>query len=263
VPECGTYLYAVARDSVDAPASLTGVGETSVRALAHGGLTAYVSTVPLEQFGEEALRHNLEDLAWLEATARAHHRVIDALARTTLTAPVRLVTIYRNDDHVRAVLKDRFEEFSAVLSSLDGRQEWGVKVYADPEDTDPPAPAAQGDTGSRLPGTAYLKRRQTTLRSRESARRTAVSRAEEIDAALAAVAVTARRHRVQDPQLSGREESMALNGAYLVDVDRGKEFTALAGALGGNGIQVELTGPWAPYSFTTLELDGTSTETRT
>ncbi|MCW2948241.1 MAG: hypothetical protein JWR24_4958 [Actinoallomurus sp.] len=259
--ESGSYLYAVARDIGDVPACLTGVAETAVRAVARGGLTAYVSTVPLTQFGEDALRRNLEDLAWLEATARAHHRVVGGVARAAPTAPVRLVTVYSGDEQVCRLLEDRSEEFGTVLSNVAGRQEWGVKVYVDPKDAVSSEPADEGGTGARRPGTAYLKRRRTSLRSRESTWRAAVERAEEIDAALTAVAVAARRHHTQDPQLSGRDDWMVLNGAYLVDAGRGQEFAALTGTLAGGGVDVQLTGPWAPYSFT-AELGGQSTETR-
>ena len=44
-------------------------------------LTAAVGTVGLDEFGEEGLRRNLEDLDWLAATARAHDAVISAIAR--------------------------------------------------------------------------------------------------------------------------------------------------------------------------------------
>jgi hypothetical protein len=49
---------------------------------------------------------------------------------------------------------------------------------------------------------------------------------------------------------------MVLNGAYLVDEDRGEEFAAAVAALRVPEVDVELTGPWAPYSFTILERDG-------
>ncbi|MBF8185423.1 GvpL/GvpF family gas vesicle protein [Nonomuraea sp. K274] len=104
-----------------------------------------------------------------------------------------------------------------------------------------------------MPGTAYLKRRQASLRGREQARRLAVTRAEEIHAALSSLAAASRRHRAQDPQLSGRDDWMLLNGAYLVDEGRDEEFAAMASTLGGDGVDLRLTGPWAPYSFTILE----------
>ena len=48
--EHGTYLYAVCRDTPDAP-DVTGVAGAPVRAIEHDGLTAYVSTVDLDEFG--------------------------------------------------------------------------------------------------------------------------------------------------------------------------------------------------------------------
>jgi hypothetical protein len=258
--DSATYLYAITHDAGDAPlAGLTGIAGSDVRGLAQAGLRAYVSTVPLDEFGEESLRRNLEDLPWLEATARAHHGVVDAVARTTPTAPVRLVTVYRNDEHVRHMLEERAEEFETVLARVHGRSEWGVKVYVTPE-----RPAQQAPPGDRNdkdekgrarenPGTAYLKRRQSSLRSRENLQRRVLARAEHIDRTLTALAVASRRHVPQDPQLSGRKEWMVLNNAYLIDEDRADEFTAAAESLRDSDLDLQVTGPWAPYSFATLE----------
>jgi hypothetical protein len=50
---------------------LHGVSGEPIRAVTRTGLTAIVGTVGLDEFGEDGLRHNLEDLDWLAATARA------------------------------------------------------------------------------------------------------------------------------------------------------------------------------------------------
>jgi hypothetical protein len=253
VTETGVYLYAIALDGGGGPdPGLTGVEGGPVRTVATAGLVAYIGTVPLNRFGEEALRRNLEDLVWLEETARAHHDVVDAVARGVPLAPVRLVTVYRDDAQVRALLEERCEEFTEVLATVAGRREWGVKAYVAPED--PPGPDPAAGTGSeRKPGTAYLKRRRTSLHAREDAWRRASAHAERIDAALAEIAVASRRRPAQDPQLSGRTDWMVLNGAYLVDDERGAEFAAAVDGFRENGLDVRLTGPWAPYSFTITE----------
>ncbi|MEV0236492.1 GvpL/GvpF family gas vesicle protein [Nonomuraea sp. NPDC050786] len=292
----GTYVYAVARSAVECPCE----GVAPVRTVAGAdGLVAYVSTVPLGEFGEEPLRRSLEDLDWLAVTARAHHRVVEAVAAAGPTAPVRLVTVYADDAQVRGLLERRRDDFLEVLSHVAGRREWGVKAYVSPSTpSSPPATGdgdraagdghrtpggvdrtagdgdraaqgghraagdgdrAQGDVdraagdGVRGAGTAYLQRRQASLRGRERARRQIAGRAEHIHAALSSLAVASCRHRAQDPQLSGRKEAMLLNGAYLVDEERDEEFAATAGSLGGDGVEVRLTGPWAPYSFTVME----------
>ncbi|MGP4100755.1 GvpL/GvpF family gas vesicle protein [Nonomuraea sp. KM90] len=297
----GTYLYAVARDSYsECP---PGVAGASVRALSRNGLVAYVSTVPLDQFGEEPLRRSLEDLDWLAETARAHHRVVDAVAAATTTAPVRLVTVYEDDGQVGDLLDRRGDDFLELLDQVTGRREWGVKAYAVPAaDSRTPDPTADaghagrqatgdghagregtgdghagrpgpgeghagrlgtgeghagrpgpGDGQAGRPGTAYLQRRRASLRGREQARRQALRRADHIHQALCALAAAGCRHRTQDPRLSGRDDVMLLNGAYLVDEARDAEFAELAGTLGGDGVEIRMTGPWAPYSFTVLE----------
>ncbi len=249
--ETGVYLYAIARDGGAGPdPGLTGIEGGPVRAVAAAGLVAYVGTVPLERFGEEALRRNLEDLVWLEETARAHHDVVDAVARDVPLAPVRLVTVYRDDAQVRALLEERREEFTDVLITVAGRREWGVKAYVAPDD--PPEPVAPAGS-ERKPGTAYLKRRRTSLHAREDAWRRASAHAERIDAALAGIAVASRRRSAQDPRLSGRTDWMVLNGAYLVDDVRAAEFAAAVDGFREDGLELRLTGPWAPYSFTIAE----------
>lgn len=272
--DTGVYLYGVAR-GLD-PAALgdaTGVAGAPVRGVAAAaGLTALVSTVRLAEYGEAALRANLEDLEWLEATARAHHDVVDRAARAAPTAPVRIATIYRDDARVAEVLSDEGGRFTEVLDLITGRSEWGVKAYADPEllrgdagedDPDPGgglAPGAEPLTGpaedpagasSGGVGTAYLRRRQQERRRRADAGRRVGEQADTVHAELADHAVASRHHPPQDPRLSGRAGTQILNVAYLLDEEQVEGFLAVTRAAAEKlaGIEVEVTGPWPPYSF--------------
>ena len=206
---------------------------------------------------------------------------------------MRLVTVYEDDGQVGDLLDRRGDDFLELLDQVTGRREWGVKAYAtpatDPRAPDPTADGGQagrqgardghagregtgdryagrlgmgeghagrpgpGDGQAGRPGTAYLQRRRASLRGREQARRQALRRADHIHQALCALAAAGCRHRTQDPRLSGRDDVMLLNGAYLVDEARDAEFAELAGTLGGDGVEIRMTGPWAPYSFTVLE----------
>ncbi|WP_062430406.1 GvpL/GvpF family gas vesicle protein [Herbidospora daliensis] len=251
--DTATYLYAVTRsEPSDEIEGLRGVAGTEVRTIACEDLLAYVSTVSLDDFGAEPLRRSMEDLDWLGETAGAHHHVVEEVADRTPVAPVRLVTVYRGDDQVKALLRDRHDDFVDVLSNVTGRREWGVKAYVDLSAPGPTqtAPSLGG------PGTAYLKRRQAGLRSREDAWRQAAAHAERLHETLSSVAVASHRHRAQDPELSGRKEAMLLNGAYLVESSRDDEFLKTVDDLRDRGVEIELTGPWAPYSFTDLEVRG-------
>jgi Gas vesicle synthesis protein GvpL/GvpF len=229
--------------------------------VAAGGLTAAAEDVRLAEFGEQALRRNLEDLAWLEATARAHHRVIEAVARHGPLVPMRLATVYSNDAALMALLCQQHADFRAVLVRIRGRQEWGVKAYAARQTEPGGINGADTWSASRDPGagTAYLQRRRDQLTSQKTARREAAASAEIIHAELSLYAAETRLHPPQAPQLTGSTVPMILNAAYLLNGERGEDFAAVAAALGEQhpGIRLELTGPWPPYSFAgTGERDG-------
>jgi hypothetical protein len=248
------WTYAVAEDVTSASlGQLTGVGGGPVRVIAAAGLTAVAEDVGLAEFGEEALRRNLEDLAWLEGTARAHHRVVDAAAGQGPVVPMRLATVYGSDDGVTAMLAERQADFRAALDRIRGRQEWGVKVYAAPRPE--PAQSAPGAADSARPqagaGTAYLRRRRDQLAAQKNDRREMLADTEAIHAELSRSAAGARLHPPQAPQLTGEKAVMILNASYLLDDDRGEDFAALVATLAGRypGVRLELTGPWPPYSF--------------
>jgi gas vesicle protein GvpL/GvpF len=251
----GVWVYAISeRVAATSLGQVRGVGEGPVRTVAAAGLTAVAEDVGLAEFGEEALRRNLEDLDWLDATARAHHRVIDAIAQQGPLVPMRLATVYSDDANVAAMLAEREADFRSALRRISGRQEWGVKAYADRQ------PGAGGDdsgatTGPSSPGTgagaAYLRRRRDQLAAQKNARRETLASAETIHAELSRYAAGARLHPPQAPQLTGSKAPMVLNAAYLLDTGREEDFAAAVAALVGQhpGLRLELTGPWPPYSF--------------
>jgi len=87
------------------------------------------------EFGEAALRQNLEDLDWLERTARAHHKVIETVAKERPVVPMRLATVYSSDEAAAGMLAERAADLRQALTRLARRSEWGVKAYlAIPDD---------------------------------------------------------------------------------------------------------------------------------
>ncbi|MEU9980936.1 GvpL/GvpF family gas vesicle protein [Streptomyces sp. NPDC050856] len=248
------YVYAVSRpfDGV-LPEGARGIGGEPPRLLRHGDLVAVVDAVPAEDFDEAPLRERLEDLDWLAATARAHDAVIASLSTVTCPLPLRLATVCRDDSGVRRLLEDGHDRFVRALERLDGRVEWGVKVYAQPAPESAPAPAAAAPTGGG--GRDYLRRRLEARRSRDVDWQRADALCRELHAELSGYAEAAALHRPQDARLSGADGVNVLNAAYLVDRERSEEFVERAGRTSVPGLRVELTGPWAPYSFAGIAED--------
>jgi hypothetical protein len=256
--QLAVWVYAVAEHfPADSLSELTGVGGEPVRAVPAAGLTAAAGTVRLAEYGEAALRRNLENLDWLDVTARAHHRVIDAVGRQVPVVPMRLATVYRDDGNLEVALAERAADFRAALERTGGRREWGVKVYAVPSRERATGPDQQaGDRGraAARSGAEYLRRKRRELSAAEDGRRATAASADAIHAALCQLAEGGRLHPPHAPELAGSHNQMIMNGAYLLDAGQDDELTAAVAALAGQhpAVQIELTGPWPPYSFTGL-----------
>ncbi|CAL9367268.1 hypothetical protein SUDANB6_00786 [Streptomyces sp. enrichment culture] len=244
------YVYAVCRPFGAALQSqLTGVSGDPPRVLHHHGLVAVVSHVPEADFCEEALRAHLEDLDWLAATARAHQQVIDALTAVTTPLPLRLATVFRDDSGVRVMMEEREEYFRRTLDRLEGRVEWGVKVYVE-SDPQQGAQAAR-PAGRPASGRDYLRQRSMRTRAHEDMWQRAEEFATRLHRTLSARADDARLHAPQNAALSGAAGRNVLNAAYLVRREVSEEFVEMVDRTKDEapGIRVELTGPWAAYSF--------------
>lgn len=246
-----SYVYAVvpapAEAAPPAPAGLRGVAGAPVTFVHAGAVTAAVSEVSGEEFSEEALKRRLEDLDWLAETARAHHFVVDTLATRTTVLPLRLATVYRDEARVAEVLSERQEVFTTLLDRLAGHVEWGVKVYAEAA----PAAASSPEPES---GRAYLRQRRQQYHTREEVWRSAEAVVRRTEEEARALAVDRARHRPQSGDLAESPGENVANDAYLVPLRLAEEFRdrMLHAADGLPGVRVEVTGPWAPYSFAVL-----------
>jgi hypothetical protein len=250
----GRYLFAVTRNvSRGGLSGVTGFSEAPLEVVEHRGLQAVVCDVDLTEFGEGALARNLEDLTWLEQVARTHHDVVHAVAATGTAAPMRLVTIYTDDDSVRRRLDEVGDALTESLDRVEGRHEWSVKAYVVPGAT-PSHPDPEATSGGGA-GAAYLQRKRAQADRRRAAGENAARTADLVYDTLARQAVAGRRLTPQDPRLTGRPELMTLNAAYLVGEADAEAFRAAVAEVAEThpDLKVETEGPWPPYSFATLE----------
>lgn len=244
------YLYAVCRDLP--PGSLDdrrGLGDQPLDAVTHRGLVAVVSTVGLDEYGEDALRVNLERMDWLERVARQHDAVIHALAEAAPTAPMRLATIVVGDDGVVRRLSESYDALQAALDRVAGRAEWSVKVVVE-------APVAAAVSGPRASsGAEYLRRKKAEAETRTADAEAGAALAGRIHQRLAEFSVASRQLPPQDPRLTGLTGAMVLNAAYLVPAEDQSRFVDEVTDVTRHhpGLSIDCQGPWPAYSFATLD----------
>lgn len=258
-----TYVYAVTHRTDllgDALPGLHGIGRAPLRLLpltvdttgsapsaSLAPLAFVASDVPEQDFNETSLKNHFEDLDWLEYVARTHHDVVQAIAAQAPVLPLRMATVYQDDHRARQALSAQQGVFSQRLDQLRAHTEYGVKIYLTSGAT-APLPAAPAPPSS--PGKAYLQARRAQRHSRDAVYRQAERAAETIEAVASRHATQRVRHPPQRGELTGPQENV-LNDAYLIPDDQAGQFQAAIAEAARSfpDLRIEVTGPWAPYSF--------------
>jgi hypothetical protein len=231
-----------------------------VYALPYQTIQAVVSEVSLQEFGQETLEANLNDIKWVEAKVLAHQRVLEAVLVSHTLIPMRFCTIYRSESGVQEMSAQHYDDFLETLARLEGKQEWGVKVYCDGEtlaqrvgETSDKVKEFKAEMEQKSSGAAYFLKKKMDEAIAEEMERVSDEYAQHSHDRLSSHVEEAVINPLQSKELTGRKEAMVLNGAYLVAEEQLATFRAelenLSEEYGDFGFIYEMTGPWPPYNF--------------
>ena len=259
------YVYCVGESRALAPLFADSLPDaieedSGLEAVEAEGLTAVVSAVPLETYGEGALAERLADAAWMATRALRHQRVAEHFARRAAVAPLRFGSIYLRREGVAAMLAERAPQLREVLARLGGREEWGLNVFVERarlrEEVTRVSERLRGlsaQAEAAAPGQAYLLRKKIEGLRDEESRAETRRVAQEAERRLAAACDGAARLRVLKDEAAEQGE-LAARLAFLVPREGFDAFRDAAERLAEEytplGFRFELTGPWPPYNFT-------------
>jgi len=234
------------------PAGLAGAGK--VRLLDAGpNLYVVVADAPLDRYGEAAINRGLGDLDWVSRAAIAHEAVVEAFIGETAVLPMKLFTIFMNDERALAHVRGERARIAAMVKRVANHQEWGVRVVLD---------RARAASAQRTPakartarpaasGLAYLAQKKA---QRDAAAELATNARQTVAALydkLSARARDARRRPASEMPIDGGP--LLLDAAFLVPRARATSFQTLtareAKSLERQGYGLTVTGPWPPYTF--------------
>ena len=218
--DTGLYVYCVVGADAEVPADLDGIADGHApKTIRHRDLAAVVSDVPLEDFTEERLREHLSDMDWIEHTARTHEQVLEAIADRATLIPMRLCSVYGNERGVLEMLMREAPALTEALEHLEGKAEWGVKVFAAAREAGRRGPSAADS------GTDYMRQRQGERDARAQAGQHQHEACVDIHERIAEIVADAQSIPVQRPEVSGHDGQMVLNGVYLVEDDQREAFS--------------------------------------
>ena len=256
------YVYAILAEPW--AGELTGINDQPVRWITANGLTAAVSDVPEEEFGEEPLNESVRDMMWLEPRAIEHQNVNYRLHEAVeAMIPLAFGTVFRDDERVRHMLRDRTAALTERLDAVRGCGEWVValELLADPApelvaQASPAIQALRAEIESSPPGRAHLLRQRMAELGRDEARRLRGQAADETLASLSAVAADVYREplpvdTIAQPLLRVSVLVRRQDEARFVD-----EVERLQARWPEPTYRWLLTGPWAPYRFGGIDPSG-------
>jgi hypothetical protein len=255
--ERATYLYCVARSPAapplaGAPAGLPDAGPPRVLPLGEG-LWLVVADAPLPAYSGPEIERRLAEMPWVSERALAHEQVVEHFAAAGAVVPMKLFTLFDDDDRALAALAGRRADLADLLDRVAGAEEWGVRVLLHEQRARELA-AGTGPPAAAVSGTGFLQRKklqQDILRDLLGGARGTADRLYE---QLAGQARAARRRPLTGAPDGAR---LLLDAVFLVPREDAARFEAavdgLAEELAARGCEVVLTGPWPPYHFVTEE----------
>jgi hypothetical protein len=205
-----------------------------------------VADAPAGRFGEDDINRNIANVDWVSRIAVAHEAVVASFIGADAVLPMKLFTIFINDERAAAHLSAERAQIERLLGRVAKHDEWGIRVVLDGRKP------ARAHTAKAAPsGASYLTRKKT----QRDARAELVERSREVAAGLfdrlAAMGSDARRRPASEMPVKG--SPLLLDAAFLVPRSHAARFRSTiaqqAKALRPRGYTVSLTGPWPPYSF--------------
>jgi len=249
------YLYCVA----DKEPKINGLGNI-LYSIYHNSLYAVAGRVEQLEFGEEGLKKKMADFEWVKTRAGLHEKIIERVMSDTNVIPFKFATLFNTDDSLKAMLEQYGQEFKAILRKLANKQEWGLKIYCNPEklktgflNSREKILKIEDEIKSSSAGKGYfLKKKKEQLIERMLNDRINECGRESFEL-LKELSFEAHINRLLPKDVTEKEDDMVLNSAFLVDRDEVDDFQNMVDTLKVHyevkGFLIDCTGPWPPYNF--------------
>jgi hypothetical protein len=244
-PARGKYVYCVIRSSKPLQFGMSTIaGEvSSVHTVNHKDLAAVVSDVPIGAL--DSTRENV----------LAHEHVNETVMREHTVIPMSFGTIFKTREDALELLRSAHDAFDDVLSKMQNKLEFGLKVLWDRdaviseiEEEDEDIRRLRNEISSQK-GSTYFARMQYGRLIEAALQGRSDRYVSGILEELRAAAVAARINKPIG-------DKMILNAAFLVSRDSEDAFDQRIKHVAArqDKLTFKYTGPWPPYNFVNIRL---------
>jgi hypothetical protein len=241
----GKYVYCIVRAAESLRFGPIGFGAPpgEVYTVLYEDIAAVVSDAPIEVL--DATRENV----------LAHERVNEAVMKYQTVIPMSFGTVFKTRDDIVELLRGAHDAFQDVLSKMENKVEFGLKVLWDRdamirhlEHDDEDIRRLKSEIATQK-GSTYFARVQYGRLVDGALQSRSEQYVAEIFEALRNVCVASRANKPIG-------DKMIMNAAFLVERDREGAFDARVKRLGAayETLTFRYTGPWPPYNFVNIRL---------
>jgi hypothetical protein len=241
----GRYVYCIIRATQPLKFGAIGMDEQSpdVYTITFRDMAAVVSDVPIAPL--DSTRENV----------LAHERVNETVMRDHTVIPMSFGTIFKTRDDIIELLRSAYDAFADVLSKMQDKLEFGLKVLWDRDEI--VKAIEQEDEDIHRLKTEISSQKGSTYFARMQYGRL-------IDAALQQRSeryVGEFLQRLRDVSVASRVnkaigDKMIMNAAFLVQREHEPAFDRRIKDIASNyeKLTFKYTGPWPPYNFVNIRL---------
>jgi hypothetical protein len=241
----GKYVYCIIKSEQSIAFGPLGMGAepAEVHTINFQDIAAVVSNTPM--VAQDPTRDNVLAHQRVNETVMQHHTVI----------PMSFGTVFKTDHDIMELLRSAYDAFSDVLSKMQGKVEFGLKVLWDRdqiireiEEEEEDIRRLKGEISSQK-GSTYFARMQYG-RLIDAALQARTERyVNEIFQGLRDVSVASRSNKPIG-------DRMIMNAAFLVARDAEQAFDTRVKDIGQryDKLTFKYTGPWPPYNFVNIRL---------
>jgi hypothetical protein len=234
------YLYAVSVEKLAKPQRLSAPGIDNsglVIGIPAGDLTAWASVVDASSFAAE-LERSIENLDWLAEATLRHQKAVSAVSEATKKTllPTRFGVVFSSLQALREDVASRAQELKAAAKHVEGCEEWGVKVFHNPQASPRIYESAQS-------GSDYLRRKSIALGGDSS---------DDTVQAFARDLQRLARDVARSGKVSAGQKGLHWQATFLLPRAKRKQWDIVLRKYAqqwGEERSIECTGPWPPYSF--------------
>ncbi|MBX5484079.1 MAG: GvpL/GvpF family gas vesicle protein [Myxococcaceae bacterium] len=244
-PSRGKYVYCIIRSDEELSFGKIGIGPvpSEVHTILYKDLGAVVSDTPIGIL--DPTRENV----------LAHQRVNETVMRDHTVLPMSFGTVFKTREDIIELLKSAYQPFGDVLSKMEDKVEFGLKVLWDRdqvikeiEGEDEGLRRLKGEIANQK-GSTYFARMQYGRMVDAALQARSERYVAEIFQALRDVSVASRTNKPIG-------DKMILNAAFLVARQKEQAFDAKVKEIGArlDKLTFKYTGPWPAYNFVNIRL---------